>query len=86
MILIDEQISESSELDDCGSTIKIDEKNFSIQSNFKKDITDPYTEHKDGECNFIIAYISSGLNFKQITDKLKSQLSMAIVFRINMFI
>lgn len=54
LVIIDEQISESSELDDCGSPIKIDEKNFTIQSNFKKDITYPHTEYKDGECNFII--------------------------------
>ena len=45
---------ELSELDDGGSPIKFDEKNYIIQSSFKKNIIFPYTEYKEDECNFIV--------------------------------
>jgi hypothetical protein len=53
LIILDHKIYESSEKDDDGCPITIDQKSYAIQSSFKKDLVYPYKEFQDMSSNFI---------------------------------
>lgn len=53
---VEHNIFESTEKDDAGLPILIDEKNYVIQSTFKKDLFYPYREFKSEKNNFLIMY------------------------------
>ena len=53
---VEHNIFESTEKDDAGLPILIDEKNYVIQSTFKKDLVYPYREFKNEQSNFLVVY------------------------------
>lgn len=55
---VQHNIFESTEKDEAGLPILVDEKNYVIQSTFKKDLVFPYREFKNEQSNFIIAFCS----------------------------
>ncbi|AII86787.1 hypothetical protein [Planktomarina temperata] len=53
LIMLNHQIDKSTQKDDGGCPIAIDQKDYAIQSYFKKDLVYPYREFKNESSNFI---------------------------------
>ena len=53
LIMLNHQIDKSTQKDDGGCPIAIDQKDYAIQSSFKKDLVYPHREFKNESSNFI---------------------------------